>query len=133
MKNFAYLVLGLLLVFSIAFAAPVEMKTRTMDAKGSKVTIVHFGAPWCGPCVKMEPAMQAFESSYKSKANMVMINVDEKGTPEYKKYSALVDKVGSIPFTVWLDSKGNSLGEKIGGLSEQELASRTDAAAKKAK
>ena len=83
----------------------------------------------------MEPAMTQFESKYKSKVNLVSMNSDETDTPEYKKYGKLLEKLsqGGIPLTVWTDSKGKVLDQKLGGLSEKELSDRSLKAIKQAK
>ncbi len=74
----------------------------------------------------MEPAMTQFESKYKSKVNLVNINIDETTTPEFKKYGKLGDLSDSIPFTVWIDSNQKVLDKEAGGLSAADLAKRTD-------
>lgn len=81
----------------------------------------------------MEPALTQFESKYKKKFNLVTINVDEKEKPETKRYHKLSKLSESIPFTVWLDSKGNVLDKYAGSLTEKQLASRSDEAALKAR
>lgn len=81
----------------------------------------------------MEPAVTQFESQYAKKVSIVMINVDHKESAEMKKYGPLVAKVGGIPYTVWLDSKGTMLGEKVGSLGAKELGELTDGYLKKAK
>ncbi len=81
----------------------------------------------------MEPAWTQFESAYKKKINLVMINTDETGTPEYKKYSKMGDTVEGIPSTFWLDAKGKVLKSKLGGMNAKQLSSETDAVSKKAK
>ena len=138
MKNIAALGLVLLslavpFAWSQTAAGKVEMKTYTSTVKNSPVTVVHYGAPWCGPCVAMEPAVEQFEQAYKSKVNLVMINVDDRKSPEMQKYGEFVQKAGGIPYTVWLDAKGKVLGEKVGGMTAQELSSATDGYVKRAK
>jgi len=81
----------------------------------------------------MEPAVTQFESQYAKKVNFVMINVDHKQSDEMKKYGEMVSKAGGIPFTVWLDSKGTVLGEKLGGMDAKEMGQLTDGYLKKAK
>ena len=81
----------------------------------------------------MEPALTQFESKYKNKINIAMINVDEKSTPEYKLYGQLEKLTDSIPFTVWVDSKGKVIDQYVGTLTDKELATRSDNAKKKAK
>ena len=81
----------------------------------------------------MEPAWTQFESTYKKKVNLVMINTDESTTPEFKKYSKIGDTVDGIPATFWLDSKGKVLKSKVGSMDAKQLSSETEAAAKTAK
>lgn len=81
----------------------------------------------------MEPAWTQFESTYKSKVNLVMINVDEDKTPEFKKYMKIRGKDQMIPATYWMDSHGKVLQSKIGGLEASQLATETESAVKKAR
>lgn len=81
----------------------------------------------------MEPAWTQFESTYKSKVNLVMINVDEDNTPQYKRYTPLRGKDQSLPATLWVDSKGKVLHTKLGAMTAVELAQKTDSVAKKAR
>ncbi len=81
----------------------------------------------------MEPAVTQFESQYNKKVNLVMINVDDKDSPEMKKYGDYVKKAGGIPYTVWFDSKSNVLGEKVGGMDAKEISKLTEDYIKKAK
>ena len=81
----------------------------------------------------MEPAWIQFESAFKNKVNIVHINVDEKSSPEMKKYGQLLEKAGGgIPYTVWLGSKKQELDHQEGGMSAQQLTDRTNADIKKA-
>lgn len=127
---------ALVLFILLALAAPLwaehEMKTYSSTAKGAKVTVVHFGAPWCGPCKVMEPDWQTFQKDYKQKVNIVSINVDED-TPENKKYGELAKAFGGIPYTVWLDSNGKVLQKAEGLVGKDVLVRQTEAAVKAAK
>jgi hypothetical protein len=80
----------------------------------------------------MEPAWTQFESAYKSKVNLVMINVDEDKSPEFKKYKPMRGKDQMLPATLWVDSKGKVLQTKIGGMDAAQLGAETDTVAKKA-
>ena len=78
----------------------------------------------------MEPDLTRFESSYKSKINLVNINVDETSSPEFQKYGTLMKRSPSIPFTLWIDSKGKVLSEERSVMSEGQLAETTQSALK---
>lgn len=80
----------------------------------------------------MEPAWIQFESAHKSKVNLTFINVDEKTTPEFKRFSK-VNTQPTIPVTYWLDRRGKILSQKVGQMSLAELSSSTKAAMSKAR
>ena len=46
-------------------------------AKDSKVAVVDFWAPWCGPCHRMAPIFSEVASSYQDRASFAKLNVDE--------------------------------------------------------
>lgn len=79
----------------------------------------------------MEPAWTQFESTYKSKVNLVMINVDEDKTLEFKKYMKIRGKDQMIPATYWVDNTGKILQSKVGGMSAAQLQAETKTAAEK--
>lgn len=74
----------------------------------------------------MEPAWTQFESTYKKKINLVMINTDETTTSEFKKYGKIQQKFDGIPLTLWIDSKGKVLKSNVGAMDAKQLASETD-------
>lgn len=39
--------------------------------------LVHFGAPWCGPCRVIEPLLSRFQSECGTSLKLVGINADE--------------------------------------------------------
>jgi thiol-disulfide isomerase/thioredoxin len=127
------LLLLLLLTGITAWAEKVDLKTYTETAKNAKVVVVHAGATWCAPCMKMLPEWHAFEGSYKGKVTLVHINADQHDTPEYKKYGPMIEKEEGIPVTFWLDSDGKVLGKVLGTLDQKALASKTDDALSKAR
>lgn len=74
--------------------------------------------------------MTQFESQFKSKVNIVSINVDQTKTAEYKKFANLTDNAAGIPHTVWL-VKNKPVEAKTGKLTLQQLTEFTRAAWKK--
>ncbi|PSB31911.1 thioredoxin family protein [Stenomitos frigidus] len=39
--------------------------------------VVHFGAPWCGPCKMIEPLLARFQAEWGKQFKLVGINADE--------------------------------------------------------
>lgn len=53
------------------------MEDYTRLITSHKTVLVDFYAPWCGPCKKMEPMLEAFGKENKGKINVVRLNIDE--------------------------------------------------------
>ena len=59
--------------------------TRTTDdasfdtdvIKNSKVTLVDFWAPWCGPCKAIAPVLEEIARDHADKLDVVKLNTDE--------------------------------------------------------
>ncbi len=75
--------------------------------------------------MQMAPEMAQFESKFQDKVNIVDIDLDKKDSPDYLKYAELVKRTNSIPFTVWIDKSGKILAEETGGMSADQLGSKT--------
>ena len=39
--------------------------------------VVHFGAPWCGPCKMIEPLLTRFQAEWGKRFKLIGINADE--------------------------------------------------------
>lgn len=122
MRRLLWLLLILLVAGCSTGPGAVAMTTRSSRAPGAKLTVLHVGAPWCPPCVAMEPAVHKFEEDWKGRVNFVNINSDQTSTPEFEAHRDLLSNVEAIPYTAWLDAHGKVLGEKVGYADAQELA-----------
>jgi len=69
--------------------------------------LVDFNAPWCGPCRSQDPIINQLGQSYKGKAHVVKINIDEN--------SKIAMKLGiqSIP-TIIIFKNGKEVGRFVG-------------------
>jgi thioredoxin 1 len=45
--------------------------------ESSTPVLVHFGAPWCGPCRMVEPLLKRFQSEWGKPLKLVGVNADE--------------------------------------------------------
>lgn len=110
-----------------------ELKSYTYAAPASKLTVVHAGAVWCAPCMKMRSQWEAFAQKYRGKVQVVHVNVDQQNTPEYKLYGDKITAAGGLPLTMWLNRKGSLLRSDQRTLSSSELGDLTSKELKKLK
>ncbi len=90
-----------------------------IDASQSKIVLVDFWAPWCGPCKQLGPLLERIVTGQHGKVILAKINVDEN--PEI----AAQLRVQSIP-TVYAFLKGQPVDAFMGVVSEQKLQSFLD-------
>ena len=97
------------------------MTKETSDAnfendvlKSSKITLVDFWAPWCGPCRQLSPIIDEVAKDLEGKLEVFKCNVDEN--PEVpSKYA-----VRGIP-TLMLFKDGKIIDTKVGSLPKSGL------------
>jgi len=90
--------------------ALADVTSQDFQAKvlSSKLPVlVDFWAPWCGPCKMATPALEELSESYKDKALILKVNVDEQ------QDLAGQYQVMSIPTTI-LFKDGKEIGRQIG-------------------
>lgn len=82
--------------------------------KTEGITVVNFGAPWCGPCKMFAPVLEEFEKEANDSIKVVKVNIDEN--PETSSKFQIM----SIPATI-IFKDGNPLYQEIGILSKGAL------------
>ena len=60
-----------------------EFNDQVIEASESKLIVVDFWAPWCGPCKQLTPILEKIISKSGDKINLVKINIDENDSPKY--------------------------------------------------
>lgn len=78
--------------------------------------LIDYYAPWCGPCKKMEPALEKLKKEFEGKVNVVRINVDD-ATALAKSL-----KIENIP-VITSHKNGKEIAKTTGFQSEEQMRS----------
>jgi thioredoxin 1 len=81
--------------------------------KNSKLTLVDFWAPWCGPCQALAPVIDEVANEMEE-VDVVKCNIDENPETPSKH------QVRSIP-TLTLFKNGKAISTKVGSISKGAL------------
>jgi thioredoxin 1 len=87
--------------------------------RGHGLAVVDFWAPWCGPCVQMAPALDAFAEANQGKVRVFKLDVDDnpKTAERYE--------IRSIP-TVIFFRDGEEVYVSRGAMSQTQLQEQLD-------
>src|SRR5665213_3532283 len=92
-----------------------EFEAKAVQAEG--LVLVDFSAPWCGPCRRMEPELEAAAVELAGQATFFKVNVDE--SPEL----AMKYGVQGIPNLTFL-KKGQVVDVSVGQIGKAAIVSR---------
>ncbi|AIE83912.1 thioredoxin [Fimbriimonas ginsengisoli Gsoil 348] len=98
----------------------IEVKQSEFDQKALQaegLVLVDFSAPWCGPCRRMEPELEAAAQEFAGKATFLKVNVDE--SPDV----AMRYGVQGIPNLTFLKD-GKVVDTVIGAMPKAAIVSR---------
>jgi len=80
----------------------------------SKLSMVEFGAAWCGPCRALEPVMNELATTYAETVNVGMVDLDTN--PQLSVNYG----VTSVPAILWFKN-GKLIDRQLGAVSKHIL------------
>ena len=91
-----------------------SFRADVLTASTRKPVLVHFWAPWCGPCKQLAPALEKAVADSGSKVALVKMNIDD--------HPQIAGQLGiqSIPAVIAFD-KGQPVDGFVGALPESQV------------
>ena len=95
-------------------------QTAKEAIESGKVVVIDFWAEWCGPCVKLGPAVVAVAEKYEGKAIVGKMNVDENDEVSSE------NRVRNIP-TILFFKDGELKDRTVGLVSQADIEAKLEA------
>ncbi len=119
----------------------LDNKPAALARYRGKPLVVNFWARWCAPCRQEIPELIKFRQAQKGRIEVLGIGIEDKVEPvrEFAARNkmdypvllagdqgialmqALGNKVGGLPYTLYIDGQGRIVGEKMGMLKAADL------------
>lgn len=119
----------------------LDNKPVALERYRGKALIVNFWARWCTPCRQEIPELIKFRQAHQGKIEVLGIGIEDKSEPvrEFAARNkmdypvliagdqgiplmqALGNKVGGLPYTLYIDGQGHIAGAKTGMLKPADL------------
>lgn len=97
---------------------PVTVTENTYDevvVKSAKPVLLDLWAPWCGPCIAMEPRLRELEAAFDDQIIVAKINVDNE--------PGLTSRLGVMALpTLRILHNGRTQFEAVGAINQSKLA-----------
>lgn len=126
--------------WSLRFERP-EGGELLMSSLSGRPLLLNFWATWCAPCIKELPLLDRFQREQAGRWQVVGLAVDGPtpvrefllkqplgfavglaGLNGVELARSLGNAAGGLPFSVLIDSQGNTRERKLGALTEGDLA-----------
>ena len=111
------IILVLPIVLYAMFKAPEH--SGRLEAATGKPIVLEFSSTMCSECQKLQKVLDEVEPRYDNKISFQKVNasmIDATAQEKIKKYN-----VKSVPTTIFIDKKGNTIAQEIGAMTEKEL------------
>ena len=97
----------------------VNFEHEVLEASKTRLVLVDFWAPWCGPCRALGPVLETLAGEYADRVKLVKVNSDEDSE------LAATYGVRSIPFVVAFRDR-KPVSQFLGALPEGEVRAFID-------
>jgi len=88
--------------------------------QSSKLSMIEFGAAWCGPCKALEPVIDELAVTYEGKVNIGKVNLDTN--PQLSVNYG----VTSVPAILWFKN-GQLIDRQLGAVAKHVLDKKIQA------
>jgi thiol-disulfide isomerase/thioredoxin len=125
----------------------LDDKPVALERYKGKPLVVNFWARWCGPCRAEIPELIKFRAAHKGKIEILGIGIEDKAEPakEFAKayemdYPVFIAKdkgiplmqtlgntKGGLPYTLFVDRRGQVVKIKLGQIRQADLNGMADA------